>query len=117
MKAVRYARPRPNFRRTLRPRDLDMLGLENKGETLVWSPENKFTIVMSNKASESLVAKLPGEFILFDAEGDDEPEEVLDPMTSLASTQSSSPEEQPDESQPDPDTASRASTRSKSKDA
>lgn len=102
MKAVRFNRPRANFRRILRPHDLEALGISSK-ETLVWNPENNFTIVMNNKLSESLVGKLPGEFTMSDTEGDDEDPEVLDPMTSLAQSGSGHPEGSADESKDDPD--------------
>lgn len=84
MKRVRYARPRPGYKRTLRTKDLDQLGIEHKNEDLTWSPENRFEVVLSNKMSESLVAKLPGEFVLFDTDGEDEAPEVEERMTSLA---------------------------------
>lgn len=99
MKRVRYARPRANFERILRVSDLDALGVPHKGEPLVWNQANGFEIVMSNKMSESLVDKLPKEFILFDTDGEDEAPEVLEPMTSLAQSASDEPEELPDESE------------------
>jgi hypothetical protein len=70
MKTVSYKRPRKNFRRTLRPIDLASLGIQTK-ETLVWSGENQFSLVLNNKLSESLVAKLPNEFSMVDADGDE----------------------------------------------
>jgi hypothetical protein len=115
MKRVRYARPRANFIRTLRVKDLDQLGIDHKGEDLVWDKDNGFEIVMSNKMSDSLVEKLPNEFILFDSDAEDEPVEVLDPMTSLASQQSELPEEEPESSESDPDDGASSSTRTSSR--
>lgn len=97
MKTVRYARPRANFVRRMRPIDLQRLGIDHK-EELVWSQANQFQIVLSNKLSESLVAKLPGEFILFEAGGEDEAPEVKEPMTSIAESASVDSEDDPDES-------------------
>lgn len=76
MKTVSYKRPRKNFTRTLRPIDLARLGIQSK-ETLVWSGENQFSLVLNNRLSDSLVAKLPAEFSAVDAEGD-EPDESSD---------------------------------------
>lgn len=86
MKNVHYIKPKANFVRTLRPQDLASLGIDAK-ETLVWSPENNFRLTLNNKVSESLVAKLPAEFRAIDVDGDDEPVEVVDPMTTIQSPQ------------------------------
>lgn len=82
MKSVHYLHPRANFTRSLRVKDLDALGIEVK-EDLVFEPKNKFTIVLSNKTSDSLVAALPKEFKAYPADGDDESPEVLEPLTAL----------------------------------
>lgn len=97
MKRVRYARPRANFVRRLRPIDLRQLGIDHN-EELVWNQANRFEIVLSNKVSESLVARLPDEFILFEAGGEDEAPEVKEPMTSIAESASVDSEGVPDES-------------------
>lgn len=93
MKTVRWARPAANKRRILRVQDLVMLGIPDVSKTdLVWDKDNKFEIVMSNKASDSLAAKLPTEFVIFDAGGedDDESDPILEPLTTIALPQSES---------------------------
>lgn len=110
MKSVRYMYPRANFRRVLRPTDLERLGMINVKETLVWEPENGFTIVMNNKLSDSLVDKLPSEFIALDADGDDEAPVVLEPMTSIAQSTSGNPAGSPIEAVPNLDDDDESST-------
>ena len=71
MKRVRYINGRKDFRRILRPMDLQRMGIDHNHE-LCWETSNRFEIVLSNKVSDSLAARLPGEFILFEADGEDE---------------------------------------------
>lgn len=70
MKSVHYTRPRPGFSRVLRPIDLASLGIQSK-ENLEWSGANNFCLVLNNKLSESLVEKLPAEFVMVDVDGDE----------------------------------------------
>lgn len=86
MKNVQYARPKKDFSRVLRPIDLASLGIQSK-ETLVWSEQNRFCLVLNNKLSESLAEKLPNDFLITDAEGDEPDIEISDPLTSLQSPQ------------------------------
>lgn len=99
MKNVHYRKPRANFRRVLRPKDLEQLGISGVKETLIWETSNRFTVVLNNKVSESLVEKLPTEFKMTDAEGDDEIPEVPELLTSLAESASSDPEGSVNESE------------------
>jgi hypothetical protein len=110
MKTVRYARPRPNFSRTFRVKDMDRLGIPHLGQPISFNMGNQFQVVMSNKMSESFVAKLPGEFILFDIKGNDEAPEVLEPLTSLTPSASSNPQESLFDSEGDPDDDDESST-------
>jgi len=98
MKNVRLKKARSNYRRVLRAKDLDARGVKHKGSDLVWSPENNFTIEMTNQMSDSLVAAFPDEFVTSDADGDDESPDVQDAMTSLASGPEGSVPGSPDES-------------------
>lgn len=115
MKRVRYAKPKANYVRTIRVSDMDRLGIKHKGEDLVFNQGNNFMLVMSNQMSESLVEKLPGMFVVADAEGEDETPEVLEPMTSLAASTAGSSEDDPDSSEASGDDEAQASTASKSK--
>ena len=117
MKRLRYARPRANFVRVIRVKDMDRLGISHKGEDLVFSTDNGFEIVMSNKMSESLVDKFPGEFLVFDSDAEDEPVEVPEPMTSLAQSASSDPQGEPESSQMSFDDVAGESTRKRSKNS
>lgn len=72
MPAVRLIHIRKNFRRTLRVSDLDQLGVPHEGKPLSWDASNGFTIVTSREMSDSLVAKLPKEFIALPVPGEDE---------------------------------------------
>lgn len=84
MKTVYYKNGRANKSRILRPEDLTRLGVDNpKGATLVFNAGNQFGIVMSNKASDSLVAALPGEFKAVEGADGDDDVEVLDQQTTL----------------------------------
>lgn len=96
MKNVHYTKPKPNFVRTLRPIDLASLGIQSK-ETLVWSAGNQFCLTLSNKLSDSLAEKLPTEFRVVDSDQDDEPVEVIDPMTTIQSPQELFDESEDDE--------------------
>jgi len=115
MKAVRYANPRSGYVRILRTTDLDSLGIKHKGEDLVWSKENNFTIVMNNQMSDSLVERLPTEFIAVDAEEADEADPVLEAMTSLAQSHPVSSESAPEASEDSGDDEVQQSTRKRSK--
>jgi len=84
MKAVQYANPRAGYVRILRTTDLDSLGIQHKGEDLIWNKENNFTIVMNNQMSDSLVERLPTEFIATDTGEADEADPIPEVMTSLA---------------------------------
>ena len=86
MKSVRYLKARSGVVRILRTKDLDRLDIKHKGQDLVWNKDNNFTIVMNNQMSDSLVEKLPGDFVASDADGEDETPEVQEVMTSLASS-------------------------------
>lgn len=110
MRRVRYIKVRANFTRTLRVKDLEMLGIPHLNKPLSFHSGNQFTLVMSNKMAESLVAKLPKEFMMFDPEGDDETPEVLEPLTSLMPSINSKPEESSDDSLGDPDDDDESST-------
>ena len=70
MPAVRLIHMRKGFKRTLRPKDLDQLGVPHEGVALSWSAENQFTIVMSDEMSDSLVAALPKEFVALPVPGE-----------------------------------------------
>lgn len=72
MTTVRYARPKRNFERVLRVKDLDRLGILHAGQPLVWNDANGFQIEMSDEMSDSLVEKLPTEFIVFKPRQKDE---------------------------------------------
>lgn len=100
MRSVRYTKNnRSSHKRTLRSSDFVLLGIDGVDHDVTWSAENGFTVVMNNKVSDSLVEALPNEFAIV---GEDEPDPVvLDPMTSLASSASLSPEESLDSSQDD----------------
>lgn len=94
MKTVHYTKPKKDFVRTLRPIDLASLGIQSK-ETLVWSEQNNFCLLLSDELSDSLVEKLPTELKAVDAEGD-EPLEVDD-----SNATSQLPEEIVDDSEGD----------------
>jgi hypothetical protein len=96
MKKVHYTKPKPNFVRTLRPVDLASLGIQSK-ETLVWSAGNQFCLTLNNKLSDSLAEKLPAEFRVVDIDEDDEPVEVIDPMTTIQTPQELADESEDDE--------------------
>ena len=100
MKNVHYAKPKPNFVRTLRPVDLASLGIDTK-ETLVWSAGNNFCMTLSNKLSDSLVAKLPTEFRVVDIDDDDETVAVIDPMTTILTPQAVSDDSEGEENDDD----------------
>jgi hypothetical protein len=115
MKQVIYTgRKVPGKIRILRTQDLDQLGIKHKGEDLVWSPENRYNIVMSNQMSDSLVDKLPNEFAAYDADGEDESPEPEVAATSLESP-AGSDEDPPEESPESVDDDSGSSTQKKSK--
>lgn len=114
MKRVMTKKRGAEYIRILRTTDLDRLGIKHKGENLVWNRENNFTLEMSNQMSDSLVEKLPNDFIVSDADGEDEVPEVKDPMTSLASSAGLA-EGSPDESVESADDQAQGSTRPKSK--
>jgi len=86
MKNVHFVRAKKDFVRILRPIDLASLGIQAK-ETLVWSEQNKFCLVLNNKLSDSLVEKLPEDFLATDAEGDEPDDEISDPLVTLQSPQ------------------------------
>jgi len=113
MKTVHYVFPRAGFQRIFRPRDMAQLGcIEVFTEDLVWSTENKFSIVMSDEASDLLVAKLPEEFRAYPVKGD-EPEaeaEELPPVIRRRSKASSVPESVPDQSEGEADDDDESST-------
>lgn len=88
MKRVRSTKARSHYRRILRPQDLESRGVEHKGESLIFEGANGHEIVMSNKMSDSLVAAFPGEFLVFDVDGDDEPASAPEPLTSNANPDS-----------------------------
>lgn len=113
MKSVTYLHGRAKFRRVLRPMDLDRLGVPHKGEDLVFEPGNKFTIVMNNKASDSLVEAFPNDFKAYPVDGDDEaPEvEVLEPLTSLHASSATEPDESADDSEESGDDDVKSSKR------
>jgi len=67
MKKVRYLAKSDSHLRVLRPSDLVTLGIEPTSEDLVFSCDNDFTVEMENEACETLVAKLPEEFVLLEA--------------------------------------------------
>jgi hypothetical protein len=115
MKAVRHRNPRAGYIRILRTSDLDALGIKHKGQDLVWNQDNNFTIVMNNQMSDSLVERLPTEFIAMDAEEADEASEVPDPMTSLASSLPEASESDPESSEASGDDDVQRSTRKRSK--
>jgi hypothetical protein len=108
MKNVHYLRPRANYRRILRPADMEWLGLETK-ENLVWEPENHFVVKLNNKLSDSLVEKFPDEFMAVATEEDDEIPEVPEPLTSLAQSASGAPEQDPNDSEVASDDADESS--------
>lgn len=65
MALIRLKRPRPNFRRVLRPQDYQQLGILCT-ETHAWETANKFTVNMSDAVGDPLVAALPDEFLRLD---------------------------------------------------
>lgn len=90
MRTVHLRRARANFRRVLRPEDLERVGIEDKvhkGRVLVWDKDNKFSVEMTNQLSDSLVAAFPNEFKAIGDGDDDDVPEVKEPMT--ATTRSS----------------------------
>jgi len=95
MKSVRYIL---GHTRILRASDLDALGIKHKDEELVWNKENNFTVVMNNQTSDSLVERLPTEFVIVDEEEADETSDE----SSLATSPSSS---HPEASQSDPESS------------
>jgi len=117
MKQVVYTGKKvPGKIRILRPVDLDRLGIKtHKGEDLVWNPENRYTIVMSNQLSDSLVDKLPNEFAAYDAEGADESLDVEVAATSLDASNAGSDEGSPDESESSGDDEEQSTPESKAK--
>ena len=103
MKHVRYTEPKPNFTRTMRIQDFVSLGIPAPPADAVWSTANGFTVVMSNKVSDSLVAKLPEDFMIMKELGDDEilSNDVM--VTSSDQSASVDPKKSSDDSQGDPD--------------
>lgn len=95
MKEVRYIRVKPNFRRIMRVKDFVALGIDPPASDQMWSAQNRFTVVMSNELSDSLVAKLPAEFMIMNELGDDD--------APIDESASSDPQEQSDASEGDPD--------------
>lgn len=74
MKKVQYRHAGSGIVRVLRAKDLDRHGIEHKledGEDMVWNEANGFSVVMSNRASDSLVELLPDEFEAVDEDADD----------------------------------------------
>jgi hypothetical protein len=96
MKRVRSKKARAGFTRILRTKDLDRLGIKHKGEDLVWSPENKHTLVMSDQLSDSLVEKLPTEFIVTDVKEDETPKPL--PQLTLLESPAGSVQDAPESS-------------------
>jgi hypothetical protein len=106
MPAVRYIRIRKGFKRTLRVKDLEQLGIPHEGQPLSWGVHNGFTIVMSKEMSDSLVAKLPNEFIALPVKGEDE-----SPSTdSVDDSESDDPQESVVDSEGDPEDDDESST-------
>ena len=66
MSRVRYLAAKPNYRRILRTEDLAALGV-NHSETIVFEQANNWTVEMSDEACETLVNKLPQEFVVLEA--------------------------------------------------
>lgn len=70
----------PTYRRELSAADVQRLGASHAKADLVFSRENGFTLELSNEVSDSLVEKLPEEFVIVD---DKEAEEVKEAVGSV----------------------------------
>jgi hypothetical protein len=110
MKAVRYVENRAGYVRILRTSDLDSLGIKHHGEDLVWNQENNFTIVMNNQMSDSLVERLPTEFVAEDAD-------EADDATSTAQSHPKASQSDPESSVASGDDDVRRSTHKRSKNS
>ena len=62
---IQWQAPRPTYRRVLRVKDLAQLGIESEVD-FVFEKANRFTLEASDRACETLVSKLPGEFVLLE---------------------------------------------------
>lgn len=80
MKKVRWVAPQPTYRRELSVDDLVSLGAKSAKEDLVFSRENGFILELNNEVSDSLVDKLPDEFVLVD---DKEAEAIVEAVGSV----------------------------------
>lgn len=108
MRSVRYSNPRAGYQRILRTSDLEALGVKHRGEDLVWNTENNFTVVMSNQMSDSLVERLPTEFVAEDAD-------EADDATSTAQSHPEASQSDPESSEASGDDDVRRSTHKRSK--
>ena len=66
-------------RRELDPPSLERLGVDYSHGTAIWSPENSHILEMTSDGGDALVAALPNEFAITE----DEPGEMMQPMTNL----------------------------------
>lgn len=73
MKKVRWLASKNSYVRVLRPQDFSRLGTLVT-EDVTFSKENDFTVLMEDHACDTLVAKLPGEFVALEAPEDGEVE-------------------------------------------
>ena len=65
MALIRLKRPRPMFRRVMRPQDYALLGIAST-VSHTWEAANRFTVDMSDAVGDPLVAALPEEFFRLD---------------------------------------------------
>lgn len=121
MKNVKYRAAGSGIIRTLLPSDMERLNvampkddqLDGQGN-VSWNEANHFSIVMTNAASDSLVGQLPREFEAIDSDEDDEPIEVVEPLTdSISAAQAQSDPKSPEESANADATSSTGTTRRK----
>jgi hypothetical protein len=108
MKSVRYTKGSKGIIRVMRPQDLDRLHVPHDGEDLVWNQANNFTIVMNNRMSDSLVERLPTEFVAEDAD-------EADNATSTAQSNPEASQSAPEASEDSGDEEVKRSTRKRSK--
>jgi hypothetical protein len=70
MKKVRWLAPRETRRRVLTAADFKQLGVAHPSDE-TFSKENDFTVLMEDEACETLVSKLPDEFVVLGAPADE----------------------------------------------
>lgn len=66
MAQIRYLAPRPSYRRLLSAEDLARLGVDHP-DNIVFEQSNDWTLEMNDGACDTLVSKLPTEFVVLEA--------------------------------------------------